>query len=147
MSGATFTITAASASAISFPILSASTGNRFALYTSNGFPEYQYSIWHIPGTQGNAVCNLGETGRVVVCAALYRGVYPTILGTFEADKIAFSGVPCSVVDAAGYTHTRCRLKSARDTAPPKGTLIAASTQAFFTAEYTFEVHSPSTAPV
>jgi len=119
-------------------------GTRSALYSSSGTPEYEYSVWHIPGTDGNVVCNLGENGRTVILTAVYIGTYPDILTTYENDKVAYAGVPCTVIDCAGKTHSRSRLKGTREAAPPKGTTNSGSNVAFFTVQFSFEVQGTTT---
>jgi hypothetical protein len=137
---ASFSITPSGANAIDFGDIS-SRGSRSALYSMSGVPEYDYNVWHIPGTQGNVVCNLGEAGRTVLLVGVYIGTYPDILITYEDDKIAMTGVPCDVYDCAGKTHERCRLKSSTEAGPPKGTTFdGANASAFFIAHFVFERH-------
>jgi hypothetical protein len=143
---ANFSVTPGTANAIIFGDL-ALRGTRNALYSASGTPDYEYSTWHIPGTTGKVVCNLGEENRTIMLAAVYIGSYPGILTTYENDKIAMAGVPCNVTDAAGKTHTRCRLKAATENAPPKGAnegANGATPIAFFVAQFVFDRHGVTT---
>jgi hypothetical protein len=137
--GATFSVTPLGEAQISFGDLN-NLNERSALNASMGNPEYDYAEWHIAGTDGDVVCNLGNGGRTVVCSAIYIGEYPAILTTFESDKISMAGKPCVVVDTAGQTHNRCRLKVAKELAPPKGTVLNDDAVAFFIAQFLFDVH-------
>ena len=145
-SGATFSIAAEDANAVAFGDI-ANAGTRNALYCDPGIPEFAYNIWHIPGTTGDVVCNLGESSRTIVLTAVYIGEYPGILGTYEDDKINFAGVPCTIIDTANKTHDRCRLKASRSNEPPRGTTTganAANAIAFFTVQFAFDRHGVTT---
>lgn len=144
MAGATFTITPENGSDITFDTLE-SFDTRMALFSSPGIPDFEYSEWHIPGTIGDVVANLGEQSRTIILTGIYQGTYPDILVSYEDDKIAMAGIPCTIVDSAGNTHGRCRLKESRENAPPKGTVDNfQDVIAYFVVQFTFIRHGETT---
>lgn len=139
--GATFNITPVGGSTITFAELKDKTA-RSALSMSTGSPLKDLAVWHIPGTTGNVVCDLGYKGQQIVCVALYTGVYATAIGNYEADKTLFSADPCTIVDPAGLSHYRCRLVDSREQLSPKG-YKDIDVYCLFTVNFVFDQHGLS----
>jgi hypothetical protein len=130
----------ASAVEFNFPALDNLHNGRYALTMSTGSSLKDYSVWHVAGTVGNTVADLGYIGNTLIATALYAGEYAATLALYESDKASMNLGPCTIVDTAGNTHNRCRLKDSREQSPPKGYSIGASTFVFITVTYIFDQH-------
>jgi hypothetical protein len=120
------------------------TKERAAIIMSIGAPSYQYNTWHVPGTAGNIVANLGNSGRTIIATVMYRGTYPQILKDYQGDLESMSGTSLTITDACGGVHTRCRLIDSREQTPPRG--FSTAGYAFMTAILTFEEHGMTQGP-
>ena len=138
---ATFKITPLGGSELAFGGLATKSG-RLAISMTTGAPNRDLSVWHIPGTDGNVVCNMGYNGQNIIAVAIYSGDYATAIQYYENDKAAMAAVPCTIVDPAGFSHYRCRLKDSREQIPPRGWNDGTTyVYVYFIVTFTFEQHA------